>query len=123
MPVAKRRMNLPVNRDAGVHSWYLAVSGEFPFFDLFLGADCIGVLARGSFFEIQVFHSFRTDLGTFLNLVSSRLYRCFAESPFFSPSPPVILGTYPGAQDKGSPCVLRRFWGVRRFLIFFTGFC
>ena len=85
VPVAKRRVNLRVNRDAGVHSWYLAVSEEFPFFDLFMGADCIGVLAHGSVFEIQVFHSFRTDLGTFLNLVSSRLYRCFAESPLFAP--------------------------------------
>ena len=83
MTVSKRITNFGVNRDAGVDSQYLAVSGEFPFFDLFLGADCIGVLARGSFFEIQVFHSFRTDLGTFLNLVSSRLYRCFAESPLF----------------------------------------
>ena len=84
VPVVKRRMNFGVNRDAGVHSWYLAVSGEFPFFDLFLAADCIGILARGSVFEIQVFHSFRTDLGTLLNLVSSRLYRCFAESPLFA---------------------------------------
>ena len=84
MPVAKRITNLRENRDAGVDSWYLAVSGEFPFFDLFMGADCIGVLARGSVFEIQVFHSFRTDLCTFLNLVSFRLYWCFAESPLFA---------------------------------------
>ena len=67
-----------------VNPMYLAVSEKLQFFDLSLGADCIGVLARGSVFEIQVFHSFRTDLCTFLNLVSSRLYRCFAESPLFA---------------------------------------
>ena len=57
-------------------SWYLAVSEEFPFFDLFLGADCIGVLPN-----LRV----------------------------LPPSSPAILGSYPGAPGKGSPCVLRRF--------------
>ena len=84
VPVAKRRMNLPENRDAGVDSWYLAVSGEFPFFDLFLGADCIGVLARCSVSAPADCIGFGVKCGAFLDSGLSRLYRCFAESPLFA---------------------------------------
>ena len=124
VPVAKRTMNLPVNCDAGVHSWYLAVSEEFPFFDLFLDADCIGVLARGSFFEIQVFHSFRTDLCTFLNLVPSRLYRSFSESPLFCHFCHLRFSVLTPVHRVRDPLVFCDDSGeVLDFLNFFTGFC
>ena len=84
VPVAKRITNLPQNRDAGVHSWYLAVSEKFPFFDLFLGADCIGVLARGSVSAPADCIGFGVKSDAFLDSGSSRLYRCFAESPLFA---------------------------------------
>ena len=47
VPVAKRRMNFGVNRDAGVHSWYLAVSGEFPF-SIFSWMQTVSVFWRAA---------------------------------------------------------------------------
>lgn len=84
MPVAKRTMNFGVNRDAGVDSWYLAVSEKFPFFDLSLGADCISVLARGPVSAPADCVGFGVKSDAFLDSGPSRLYRCFAESPLFA---------------------------------------
>ena len=83
VPVAKRRTNLHENRDAGVDSQYLAVSEKFSFFDLSLGADCIGVLARGSVSAPADCIGFGVKSDAFLDSGLSRLYRCFAESPLF----------------------------------------
>ena len=81
--VAKRTTNFGVNRDAGVDSRYLAVSEKFPFFDLSLGADCIGVLARCSVSAPADCIGFGVKSDAFLDSGPSRLYRCFAESPLF----------------------------------------
>ena len=82
--MAKSTVNFGVNRDAGVDSQYLAVSEKFPFFDLSLGADCIGVLARGSVSAPADCIGFGVKSDAFWNLGLSRLYRCFAESPLFA---------------------------------------
>ena len=52
MRVAKPIVNLHENRDAGVDSQYLAVSEKFSFFDLSMGADCIGVLPNLRFLPL-----------------------------------------------------------------------
>ena len=85
--VAIPRVNLHQNRDAGVDSQYLAVSEKFSFFDLSLGADCIGVLARGSVSAPADCIGFGVKCGEFLDSGLSRLYRCFAESPLFATFP------------------------------------
>ena len=81
--VAKPIANLHQNRDAGVDSQYLAVSEKFSFFDLSLGADCIGVLARGSVSAPADCIGFGAKSDAFLESWPSRLYRCFAESLLF----------------------------------------
>ncbi len=83
MRVAKLIVNFGVNRDAGVDSRYLAVSEKFSFFDLSLGADCIGVLAGGSVSAPADCIGFGAKFDAFLDFGPSRLYRCFAESPLF----------------------------------------
>ena len=85
--VVKPRVNLHQNRDAGVDSQYLAVSEKFSFFDLSLGADCIGVLARGSVSAAADCIGFGVKCVEFLDSGPSRLYRCFAESPLFATFP------------------------------------
>ncbi len=85
--VAKRITNLHENRDIGVDSQYLTVSEKFSFFDLSLGADCIGVLARGSVSAPADCIGFGVKCGAFLDSGLSRLYRCFAESPLFATFP------------------------------------
>ncbi len=87
VPMVKHTMNLRANRDAGVNSWYLAVSEKFPFFDLSLGADCISVLARGSVSAPADCIGFGAKSDAFLDSGLSRLYRCFAESALFATFP------------------------------------
>ena len=81
--VAKPITNLHQNRDAGVDSQYLAVSEKFPFFDLSVGVNCIGVLARGSVSAPADCIGFGAKSDAFLDSGASRLYRYFAESPLF----------------------------------------
>ena len=122
--VVKPIVNLHENRDAGVDSQYLAVSEKFSFFDLSLGADCIGVLALCSVSAPADCIGFEVKSDAFLYSGLSRLYRCFAESALFATFPNLRFSVFTPMSRVRDPRVFRDdSRAVLDFLNFFTGFC